>query len=158
MGKHNSDCIKLIKPHKSEIKDIVYDFTLSYDLPNETICIIADKYAKYAEFIAAYYNQEIAGYIAYYRNDFSSRIAYITMIVVKERYKKKGIATLMLKYVINDCAKNSFNTIRLEVNNENKSAISLYEKFGFKFEKSAGEQSSYYKLIIKSESNKSRKN
>lgn len=145
MDKTVSGCFEIKKPNRSEINNIVYDFAATYDLSKEKIHILADKYAKCAELVVAYYSQTIVGYIAYYRNDVNSGVAYITMVVVKEDYRKKGIASLMLKCVIDDCIQNGFSIIRLEVDNENKNAIALYKKFGFKFEKTASERSSYYR-------------
>lgn len=53
----------------------------------------------------------------------------INYIFVKKEYRKQGIASKMMEYII------SYNLgISLEVNEENESAIKLYEKYGFKKE------------------------
>lgn len=52
-------------------------------------------------------------------------------IIVDEDYRRKKIATNMLKYLVsNYCYQNK--TITLEVANSNISAIKFYEKIGFK--------------------------
>ena len=51
-------------------------------------------------------------------------------IATKENYKHKGYASGMMKFLMS--LKKSEQTFSLEVKSKNKTAISLYEKFGFK--------------------------
>lgn len=67
--------------------------------------------------------------------------ADIMNIAVNETYRRQGIATLLLNHLLNTCKEQSIKTIHLEVNEENFSAISLYEKFGFK---ECGRRKKYY--------------
>lgn len=53
----------------------------------------------------------------------------IVNIVVDNMYRKKGIATKLIDYVIN--LYNDVDNIMLEVNENNKAAIALYEKNKF---------------------------
>lgn len=53
----------------------------------------------------------------------------INYIFIKDGYRKNGIASNLLKYLINSY-KNSYN-ITLEVSKNNTAAIKLYEKNGF---------------------------
>ncbi len=74
----------------------------------------------------------------YYANELVAFIhvtkLYETMdivnVVVEEKYRNKGIATTLIKYVIKLFDDTEF--VMLEVNENNKVAISLYEKNGFK--------------------------
>lgn len=52
----------------------------------------------------------------------------INYIFVKEAYRKNGIASQLIKYMIDN---NEFDNITLEVNVNNISAINLYKKYGF---------------------------
>lgn len=52
-------------------------------------------------------------------------------IIVKEENRKKGIATLLLDYMITDLPK-TVTKILLEVNENNQDAIKLYYRFNFK--------------------------
>lgn len=52
----------------------------------------------------------------------------IDYIIVDEMYRKSGIGSKMLNYLIQKDAKN----ITLEVNENNIAAINLYKKYGFK--------------------------
>ncbi len=58
----------------------------------------------------------------------------ITNFAVDEAYRRKGIGTRLLKYMIDDAKDNQINAITLEVRVSNSPAIALYEKNGFKSE------------------------
>ena len=67
--------------------------------------------------------------------------ADIMNIAVMENYRRQGIATLLLNYILNICKEKNIETLNLEVNEENFSAISLYQKLGFK---ECGRRKQYY--------------
>ena len=56
----------------------------------------------------------------------------ITNIVVRKDMRNKGVGKLLLKNLIKLSKKNNKNTIYLEVNSNNTTAIKLYENNGFK--------------------------
>ena len=51
-------------------------------------------------------------------------------IATKEDYKNKGLASILMEFLIS--LKKEEQTFSLEVKSKNKTAIKLYEKFGFK--------------------------
>ncbi len=57
--------------------------------------------------------------------------AHITNISVDPQHQRKGIASMLLKNVINACLQNGINCSTLEVRESNLPAIQLYKKFGF---------------------------
>ena len=67
--------------------------------------------------------------------------AHITNIAVAPEYRRRHIGELLLKTIIDECYKNMVKFITLEVRVGNISAISLYEKYGFK---SLGIRKGYY--------------
>ncbi len=67
--------------------------------------------------------------------------ADIMNIVTKKTYRNQGIGTLLLNEIINLCKKQNFNSVSLEVNEINSSAIHLYENFNFKI---TGNRKNYY--------------
>lgn len=71
-------------------------------------------------------DNEILGFLDYSKMYENMEINYI---YVKEEYRKKGVATELLNYMITT---NNFNNITLEVNIKNLNAINLYKKFDFK--------------------------
>lgn len=57
--------------------------------------------------------------------------AEIMNIVTKKEMRKKGIGTLLLEKIIEIAKNNNLEKIFLEVNENNKHAIKLYQKAGF---------------------------
>lgn len=57
--------------------------------------------------------------------------ANIMNIVTKKNYRNNGIATLLLKHLINLANSLNLKSITLEVNENNLTAINLYKKLGF---------------------------
>lgn len=67
--------------------------------------------------------------------------ADVMNIVIKKIYRNQGVGTLLLNEIINLCKKQNLNSVSLEVNETNSSAIHLYENFGFK---KVGDRKKYY--------------
>lgn len=65
----------------------------------------------------------------------------LTNIAIKNTYKKLGIATRLIEYIINIALEKNFESIFLEVRKSNGAAINLYEKL--KFDK-IGIRKNYY--------------
>lgn len=57
--------------------------------------------------------------------------AELININVEENFQNRGIASILLDYMIKDCAQKKVNSITLEVNSTNQKALHLYQKFGF---------------------------
>lgn len=66
---------------------------------------------------------------------------YVTNVAVFPEYRNKGIATALLKKCFYEAGKIPLCFISLEVRESNKTAISLYEKLGFKVE---GQRKNFY--------------
>lgn len=62
-------------------------------------------------------------------------------IVSKKIYRNQGVGTLLLNEIINLCKKQNLNSVSLEVNEINTSALHLYENFGFE---KVGNRKNYY--------------
>ena len=67
--------------------------------------------------------------------------ADIMNIVTKKAVRNRGVGTLLLSKIIYLCKKLNLISISLEVNEINKSAIHLYENFGFE---KVGNRKNYY--------------
>ena len=70
-------------------------------------------------------DKSIIGYLYY--SDIYERIE-INQIEINSSYRNKGYGSKLLKYLID----NTNKSITLEVRKDNKPAISLYKKYGFK--------------------------
>lgn len=86
-------------------------------------------------------NNQIVAYISY---KILYERAELDYIFVKAEERKKGIASLLMQEMIQDCKTNKVETVDLEVNSLNESAIKLYQKFDFKV---IGKREKYYNGI-----------
>ena len=78
---------------------------------------------------------EFIGNIAFYQINYALRSATLGLVLIVDKYQKKGFNQEMLKLMLNK----AFNELRLHrveliVFDFNKNAINSYEKFGFKKE------------------------
>jgi ribosomal protein S18 acetylase RimI-like enzyme len=75
--------------------------------------------------------EEDKGFIAYYTNDFTSKKAYITMVIIDKKYRGKQIGKKLLNKVLEDLRNKGFLSVQLEVDKHNYVAYNLYSSFGF---------------------------
>ncbi len=80
-------------------------------------------------YIVAKYEGKIVGFGGIWKAVYD---VHVTNIVVKKDLRHLGIGTKILEKLISISKELKFNSITLEVNENNKNAIKLYEKFGFK--------------------------
>lgn len=75
--------------------------------------------------------KELIGYIdaELYSN---AKKGHITDLFVIKKYRKKGIATKLIKKFYRMLKKKGYKKLKLDVNPKNKDALSLYRKRGFK--------------------------
>lgn len=59
--------------------------------------------------------------------------ANLDNIAIKKEHRKLGLASVLIEKLIKISEENEWNQIMLEVRNSNREAISLYEKFGFRY-------------------------
>ena len=83
-------------------------------------------------------NNKIIGFISY---SIIYERAELNYIVVDEEYRRKGIAQKLLDFVLADLKNNMVENFSLEVNVNNKNAISFYLKNGFEIKAT---RSNYY--------------
>ncbi|BDA40087.1 ribosomal protein S18-alanine N-acetyltransferase [Candidatus Atelocyanobacterium thalassae] len=68
--------------------------------------------------------------------------AHITLLMIDPKYQGQGLGQLLLYSLLKDAVSSQLEHATLEVRASNRSAICLYEKFGFKI---AGRRKEYYK-------------
>ena len=111
-----------------------------YDIPriNELGRLLNDNFEKLFN-INEMLEDEISKVIVYEKDDrvvgfITATSLYetcdILSIVVDPEYRKQGIATNLMGYLISDLGE-ELQLVTLEVATKNKEALSLYEKFGF---------------------------
>lgn len=73
-------------------------------------------------------NQKVVGFVDYWIT-FGS--ATICQIAIKNEYRRLGLATTLLKEVVDECYNKKASTLSLEVRVSNVVAINFYQKNGF---------------------------
>lgn len=122
------DCEKIKENLEIDFDDFWNYNILSKELENENSYYI----------VAKDMQEQIVGFAGI---QFVLNEADITNIVTKKNLRNCGIATKLMQELINDCKQKNVETISLEVNENNKFAIKLYEKFSFK---EIGQRKKYY--------------
>lgn len=91
-----------------------------------------------SKYICATYNNKIIGFAGIW---ICINEAHVTNIVIKKNFRGNGIGKLLLKELIKISNSLKLTNITLEVNENNKIAISLYQKLGFDI---LGKRKKYY--------------
>lgn len=86
-----------------------------------------------------YEEKEILGVIVF--EEIYGRIE-LDYIIVDDNYRRLGIASKLMEYLINYVKNNNFLNITLEVNESNISALNLYKKYKFEL---VSRREKYYK-------------
>ena len=109
---------------KIEISDLLQlnEMTNNFDfiVKEENLLNNIEKYVGY------FISDKLVAFICY--SVYFER-AEINYIYVKDEYRRFGIASKLMKYMIQKC--NNLENVTLEVRESNCSAINLYKKFGF---------------------------
>lgn len=111
--------VKKMNINNSEIKK-EFDFILRY--PNKNRIILVSEQAN-----------KINGYLVgtFLMHAFQ-KIGYIDDLFVKKEFRRKRVATSLIKEFMKIAEKRNLKRIRLGVAVKNKNAIKLYQKLGFK--------------------------
>ncbi|MCE5312439.1 MAG: ribosomal protein S18-alanine N-acetyltransferase [Nitrospiraceae bacterium] len=110
----------------------------SFTAPWSEASFLSELYNRYAICRAAEVGKTIAGYICVRQ---ISDECHIMNLAVHSLYRRKGIASLMLRDVLGDLRSQGHTALHLEVRSSNIAAQNLYTKFGFS---QAGLRKNYY--------------
>lgn len=106
----------------------------------------SQKLANNAEFcVARDENNEIIGVIAFYCNQLP--VAYISHACIDKNHRGKKLIVKMLDCVQQYAQYNNFESLKVEVLNDNYPAIKAYENFGFSFISKASPKSLMHKSL-----------
>jgi ribosomal protein S18 acetylase RimI-like enzyme len=78
----------------------------------------------------AWYEQDLVGLIAYYRND-DTGVAFITSVSTSAHFRRSGLARALLTQALLDVDGAGYSRTELEVDTRNVAALSLYRSVGF---------------------------
>ncbi|SFC56844.1 Acetyltransferase (GNAT) domain-containing protein [Alkalibacterium subtropicum] len=92
----------------------------------------AEKLVNNAVTYAAIKDCEVVGFISFYLGDEKQAYAYITLLAVVPEYQGRKNAQALFDRCIEKIREVKINTVELEVEKNNVSAISFYKKNDFK--------------------------
>lgn len=101
--------------------------SLKYEAENPSAC-----------FVCAEEEKRIAGYIGMH---YVLDEGYIANVAVTAAYRRRGVASGLIREILTEAEKLSLSFVSLEVRVSNAAAIALYTKFGFE---SLGLRKGYY--------------
>lgn len=110
----------------------------------ESIQILSEKFYDFGIVFAAYFENDLAGFISFYANDYDSKRAFLSMIIIKNKYQRKGVATTLLNEMETFCKTHSFNEILSEVDDKNVKSKSYFLKNAFSVTQEKGQGTSFY--------------
>lgn len=93
---------------------------------------MAEKFKRNGTVLALKESDEWLGFVAFYENDRVSNTAFLSMIAVNKRYRRRGWGEYLLECVINHARVAGMNNLKLEVAKKNNDAKAFYRNLGFK--------------------------
>ena len=84
-------------------------------------------------------NNELAGFCACYLNNYTERIAFISLTVVHKSYQGMGLGQELTRICERNAFEQGFVIIEVEVAKENIPSIKMHEKLGYKYYRSNGD-------------------
>lgn len=107
-------------------------------IANQAVTKYVQKLFSHAEFVMHMEDEICVGFIAFYCNDLHSKEAFITLVLISEEHRGRGLASKLLKQAIAKCIDGGFQICRLEVQEKNSGAVALYKRCGFVIEEKEG--------------------
>ncbi len=99
----------------------------------------ANKIVNKALRFEAWVDGVLVGLVAAYCNDSERCMSFITSVSILPTWQGKGIAAQLMERCIHHVRQQGFACVELEVDNENVSAVKLYENKGFTIKKRDGQ-------------------
>ena len=120
--------LRIRKATESDLPHIVLIENSSFNQPYP-IDLLKRLLRQYGDtFLVAEEDGKLVGYSA---ASMKHRAAHLISIGVLMGYRRKGVATSLLKHLVLILRRGGADELWLEVKSENNEAVSLYEKFGF---------------------------
>lgn len=131
----------------TEIYNILMEYDNVFEPPLHTRVLDFGLYARKLLHNAYVYTisdgNSILGFVAFYANDNTTNIGYLSQIAVRADYMFKGIGYELLQQFEITSYKNGMNKLKLEVNDNNQNGINFYKRNGYNYSGKATENSSY---------------
>jgi len=104
-------------------------------IDNEALESYLLKLKSSSETIRYYISEELAGFVAFYCNDKEKELSFITLVLISPKFRGSGLASNLVRFTLESCRLKGFRKCGLQVKNDNLTAISVYQKLGFKIDK-----------------------
>lgn len=121
-------CRKMQESDVSNIADIEKE---NFSIPWSEASLLKEVNNENSLFVVAEFEGNIAGYAGMY---LIGTEGDITNVVVSHIYRRNGIASAIIEYIVEYAKSFGITDITLEVRVGNTAAIKLYEKYGFESE------------------------
>lgn len=137
VDKKENYIIKIFKPKEIKPQTLLdfirdNDDIVSVPLSNRTnIKDYCNKIHNLATLVTAWHHENLIGLNAIYLYDKKNKSAFITLNIVSQKYQGKKIGRKLLQICFEEAIEHNKDSILLEVNENAKPAINLYNKYGF---------------------------
>jgi len=137
-------------PDKVEAILLMFDSSFPRSLSIRVGCLrkYAQKLAQHADFDVMSIEGKIAGFVACYCNDFSTKCAFLTQIAVADAFRGKGIGGILLKHCIDKTREKGMEKITCQVDEDNAASLKLFLTHGFIFSEKACDRSLYFEKSL----------
>lgn len=116
--------LEMLKAERTRVKQ---DFLEGVDIEQ-----YVDKLLEHSEILVRSRGNRCLGILAFYCNDFRSRRAFISLLLIAPDARSHGIEGEMLEQVMRITRLRRFHRIGIEVSPNDYSAQAYYNRFGFK--------------------------
>jgi ribosomal protein S18 acetylase RimI-like enzyme len=123
------------------LKEYNESFPVSIDSRVGNLAQYAEKLINNSQAYVLFYNNTSVGTVIFYANDKQNKAAYLTMIAVKQQFRGKGFASLLLSLCEDKSKEAGMIKLILEVDLRNENAVGFYYNKGFKYLDKASENS-----------------
>lgn len=128
---------KILKMQEQHLEILVQDLNEYDDFWNEKI-LKDEFYNENSEYFVICEDENVCGFAGLW---FNIDEAHIMNIAVRKDFRKKGIGSELLNFLIDEAKSKGKMCITLEVRDDNIPAIELYKKFDFEI---LGRRKKYY--------------
>jgi [ribosomal protein S18]-alanine N-acetyltransferase len=132
------EAIVIQKMQESDLPEVMAIETVSFPTPFTLNLFRMEMNLNVAHLYVAKIDGKVVGYVDYWR--VGPEVHLIT-IAVHPDFRKHGIASRFLEFMLEDARKNGVESVSLDVRPSNAPGLKLYNKYGFR---QAGIRRKYY--------------
>lgn len=120
--------VRIRRANESDLTAVIAIENLSFNTPWTSGFFTHELYNPVSYFYILEIQDKLAGYVIFW---IFKEEAHIANVAVHPEYRRKGYGEQLLNWVVHFCRRKRVETISLEVNEINYTALQLYAKTGF---------------------------